>query len=118
MPESTDPLGFNEALKAQGLPEIPLFQPREEYINVRMIWKPKYKPYAEIKASGVPRSPYSLTEPQKLIDALNNHAPPAPATPEEDVLGNPQAEGDEPGTQQNNSKQYASISRLFEWAIK
>ena len=68
MPESTDPLGFNEALKAQGLPEIPLFQPREEYINVRMIWKPKYKPYAEIKASGVPRSPYSLTEPQKLID--------------------------------------------------
>jgi hypothetical protein len=36
----------------------------------------------------------------------------------EDVLGNPQAEGDEPGTQQENSKQYAGISRLFEWAVK
>ena len=36
----------------------------------------------------------------------------------EDVLGNPQAEGDEPGTQQNNSRQYTGISRLFEWAVK
>ena len=36
----------------------------------------------------------------------------------EDVLGNPQAEGDEPATQQNDSKQYAGISRLFEWAVK
>jgi hypothetical protein len=37
----------------------------------------------------------------------------------EDVLGNPQAKGDEPGTQQNDSKQYNnSLSRLFEWAVK
>ena len=36
----------------------------------------------------------------------------------EDVLGNPQAEGDEPGTQQNNSKQYVNLPKLFEWAVK
>lgn len=36
----------------------------------------------------------------------------------EDVLGNPQSEGDAPGTQQNNSKHYTGLDRLFEWAVK
>lgn len=36
----------------------------------------------------------------------------------QDVLGNPQAEGDEPGTQQNNSRQYVDLPKLFEWAVK
>ena len=93
MPSSSDPLKLNEALKASGKPPVPTFS-ADQYINVRMIWKPKYKPYAEIKGSGIPRSPYSFENPQPLIDALNAYY-----------------------TQQE-SEAKPGIPKLFEWAVK
>ena len=36
----------------------------------------------------------------------------------QDVMGNTEIAEDAPGTQQNNSRQYNNLPKLFEWAVK